>query len=124
VKDTVRAYNTYDPTLQPKLFLIGNILSGGIAGAATTVVGFPMDFARTRVAMDIAYHAKDREFHGTIDCLKKVWKSDGIRGVYRGVGISLPAFFLYRGYYFGLYDTGKQWFLTSDSSYLTKWLLA
>ncbi len=41
------------------------------------------------------------------DCLTKTYKSDGIVGVYRGLVVSIPSIFIYRGLYFGIYDTGK-----------------
>ena len=83
------------------------MLSGGLAGASTTFVGYPLDFARTRLAVDTGRRKAEREFTGIKDCMKKVWRADGIPGLYRGFAISLPAMILYRGTYFGLYDTGK-----------------
>ena len=38
----------------------------------------------------------------------KIFKSDGIIGLYRGFGISVIGIFIYRAFYFGLYDMGKE----------------
>merc|ERR1712041_9026 len=44
---------------------------------------------------------------GLIDVYVKTLKSDGIQGLYRGFVISAVGIFIYRGMYFGLYDTIK-----------------
>lgn len=41
------------------------------------------------------------------DCLAKVFKSDGLLGLYRGFGVSVLGIVVYRGVYFGSYDTAK-----------------
>merc|ERR1719291_883484 len=40
-----------------------------------------------------------------VDVYKKTLASDGIAGLYRGFAISSVGIFVYRGLYFGLYDT-------------------
>merc|ERR1711902_166189 len=42
-------------------------------------------------------------------------KSDGIQGLYRGFVISAVGIFIYRGMYFGLYDTLKPLILGADA---------
>jgi solute carrier family 25 (adenine nucleotide translocator) protein 4/5/6/31 len=51
--------------------LLGNIASGGAAGATSLLVVYPLDFARTRLAVDVGT-GKAREFTGTFDCIMKV----------------------------------------------------
>merc|ERR1711915_344133 len=46
---------------------------------------------------------------------KKTLKSDGIQGLYRGFVISAVGIFIYRGMYFGLYDTLKPIVLGADA---------
>jgi solute carrier family 25 (adenine nucleotide translocator) protein 4/5/6/31 len=38
----------YNPKKQPVMFFIGNMASGGAAGATSLSVVYPLDFARTR----------------------------------------------------------------------------
>ena len=45
----------------------------------------------------------------------KTLKSDGIQGLYRGFTISAVGIFIYRGMYFGLYDTLKPMLLGKDA---------
>jgi len=95
--------------------LLGNMASGGAAGATSLLVVYPLDFARTRLAMDVGKAGKPaagapaqtREFNGTWDCLRKTYKESGLGkgGIYNGFVVSCVGIVLYRGAYFGLYDT-------------------
>merc|ERR1719431_158504 len=67
----------------------------------------------------------ERQFNGLIDVYVKTLKSDGIQGLYRGFTISAVGIFIYRGMYFGLYDTLKPLLLGKDAgvgiSFLLGW---
>ena len=43
----------YNPKTQPGMFFLGNMASGGAAGATSLCVVYPLDFARTRLAADV-----------------------------------------------------------------------
>jgi len=88
-------------------FFAGNLASGGAAGATSLCFVYPLDFARTRLAADIGKGAGQREFKGLGDCLIKIAKSDGAKGLYRGFGVSVQGIIIYRAAFFGLYDTAK-----------------
>nr|KAF6360671.1 solute carrier family 25 member 5 [Myotis myotis] len=49
----------------------------------------------------------EREFKGLGDCLVKIYKSDGLRGLYQGFNVSVQGIIIYRAAYFGVYDTAK-----------------
>lgn len=99
----------YNPKVQPFMFFLGNMASGGAAGATSLLFVYPLDFARTRLAADVGKGKKggEREFNGLQDCLKKIYKSDGLLGLYRGFLISVIGIIAYRASYFGMFDTGK-----------------
>lgn len=87
--------------------LLGNVASGGAAGATSLLVVYPLDFARTRLAVDVGTGA-NREFTGTVDCIMKTAKHNGWvgkGGVYNGFAVSCVGIIFYRGAYFGIYDT-------------------
>ena len=87
---------------------VGNLASGGAAGATSLCFVYPLDFARTRLAADVGRKTgKDRQFNGLVDCLKKVAKSDGPIGLYRGFVVSVQGIIIYRAAYFGFFDTAK-----------------
>lgn len=116
-----RTLNPYDKRKQPGMFFLGNMASGGAAGASSLLFVYPLDFARTRLAMDVK-SGHDREFKGLADCLVKISKSDGPIGLYRGFGISVVGIIAYRAAYFGCYDTGKA-FIKSDN-FFVMWAFA
>jgi len=86
-----------------------NIGSGGIAGAMSLCFVYSLDFARTKLANDTKSGAKggEREYNGLVDVYRKTLKSDGIQGLYRGFVISCVGIVVYRGCYFGFYDSLK-----------------
>jgi len=89
---------------------VKNIASGGAAGAMSLCFVYSLDYARTRLANDTKSSKKgggERQFNGLIDVYVKTIKSDGIQGLYRGFVISCVGIVVYRGCYFGFYDTLK-----------------
>jgi len=100
-----------------------NILSGGCAGSLSLVVVQSIDYTRTRLGVDARKPGGQRQFSGIIDVYVKTLKSDGLRGLYRGFGISCACIFIYRGLYFGLFDSIKPLVLTESSTWLETFLL-
>lgn len=91
--------------------------SGGAAGATSLLFVYSLDFARTRLAADAKSAGKgggERQFNGLLDVYKKTMASDGIAGLYRGFGPSVVGIIVYRGLYFGLYDSLKPVVLTGS----------
>jgi len=68
-----------------------------------------LDYARTRLTNDLKSAKKggQKEFSGLVDVYKKTWASDGIAGLYRGFVISCVGIVIYRGLYFGIFDSVK-----------------
>ena len=89
--------------------LFGNILSGGLAGGISLCFVYSLDYARTRLTNDAksSKSGGEKQFKGLFDVYKKTYAKDGISGLYRGFVISFVGIFIYRGLYFGLYDTIK-----------------
>lgn len=124
-KDTYKRWlNPYNPKTQPGMFALGNLLSGGAAGATSLLFVYPLDFARTRLAADIGKGKETRQFTGLGDCLVKIVKSDGVKGLYQGFMVSVLGIFVYRGFYFGGYDTARKTILNDKSSFFFKFLVA
>jgi len=85
-----------------KFFMI-NVASGGLAGAGSLMIVYPLDYARTRLASDVG--GGKQQFSGLADCLKQTVAAGGIKSVYNGIGVSVMGIIPYRGAYFGLFDT-------------------
>jgi len=96
-----------------------NLASGGLAGALSLTFVYSLDYARTRLANDNKSSKKggERQFNGLVDVYKKTLASDGVAGLYRGFCISCVGIIVYRGFYFGLYDTLKPMLLGDDASF-------
>jgi solute carrier family 25 (adenine nucleotide translocator) protein 4/5/6/31 len=97
-----------------------NIASGGAAGALSLLFVYSLDYARTRLANDAKSAKKgggERQFNGMIDVYKKTMATDGVAGLYRGFVISCVGIIVYRGCYFGFYDTLKP-LLGKDAPFL------
>lgn len=91
-----------------------SLLSGGIAGSFSLIFVYPLDFARTRLGADIGKSANERQFNGLFDCCGKIFRKDGIGGLYQGFGVSVLGIFTYRAFYFGGYDAGKSFIWGSE----------
>jgi len=104
-KDTIKAlFPKYNPKTNFGMFFLVNMASGGLAGAGSLCIVYPLDYARTRLASDVGKDQKS--FNGLADCLVKTAKGPGgIMGLYNGFGVSVAGIIPYRGVYFGLFDT-------------------
>eukprot|EP00914_Ancora_sagittata_P029612 GHVO01058667.1.p1 GENE.GHVO01058667.1~~GHVO01058667.1.p1 ORF type:complete len:314 (+),score=30.79 GHVO01058667.1:65-1006(+) len=105
----------------------GNVASGGAAGASSLLFVYSLDYARTRLAND-AKSTKgggERQFNGLVDVYKKTLASDGVAGLYRGFIPSVAGIIVYRGLYFGVYDSLKPVVLVGSlqGSFLASFLL-
>lgn len=122
-KDTVKAaFKT--PKDAPTYMKFGtNIASGGVAGTMSLFFVYSLDYARTRLANDAKGKGGERQFNGLVDVYVKTLKSDGIQGLYRGFVISAVGIFIYRGMYFGLYDSLKPILLGDAPGVMASFLL-
>lgn len=97
-------------------WFLGNMAAGGAAGACSLFFVYSLDYARTRLAND-AKSGKgggERQFNGLVDVYRKTLATDGIQGLYRGFVISCVGIIVYRGCYFGFYDSIKPVILTGS----------
>jgi len=122
-KDSIKAiFATPKDASQQRKFMT-NIASGGAAGTLSLMFVYSLDYARTRLANDAKGKGGERQFNGLIDVYVKTLKSDGIQGLYRGFAISAVGIFIYRGMYFGLFDTLKPLIVGKDGSVAASFLL-
>jgi len=126
-KDKIKAQ--FKPTKQDggMLRLGKNVASGGLAGALSLCFVYSLDYARTRLANDTKSAKKgggsERQFNGLFDVYKKTMATDGVSGLYRGFVISCVGIIVYRGCYFGFYDTLKPMLLGEEAGVLTSFVL-
>ncbi|KFP27774.1 ADP/ATP translocase 2, partial [Colius striatus] len=90
-------------------YFAGNLASGGAAG----------------LAADVGKAGADREFSGLGDCLVKIFRSDGLRGLYQGFSVSVQGIIIYRAAYFGIYDTAKGMLPDPKNTHIVvSWMIA
>lgn len=81
-----------------------NCCSGGVAGAVSLALVYSSSSARTKLANDVR-GTGERQFNSVIDVYRKTIVSEGITGLYKGFAVSCVGAMVYRGFYFGLFDT-------------------
>lgn len=74
--------------------------SGAIAGAAGTVASYPFDLLRTTLAAQ----GEPKVYRGMRDAVHGIVKENGIKGLYRGVGVTVLEIMPYAALQFGLYE--------------------
>jgi solute carrier family 25 (adenine nucleotide translocator) protein 4/5/6/31 len=103
----VRPLRGPDDSLPKKLGI--NVAAGTMVGVCAAGILYPFSYAQVRLAADTQLNPGDsRRFAGAVDVWRRTLVSDGPRGVYRGYAVSVAGSALYRGLYFGLYDTLKR----------------
>lgn len=65
------------------------------------------DLFFSRLAADVGKSGAEREFSGLGNCIMKIFRADGLGGLYRGFGVSVQGIIIYRAAFFGFYDTAK-----------------
>jgi len=82
------------------VWFAANIVSGGLAGSVSLAFMNPLYFKSAK-------KGGKKQYKGFNDVSSKTIFTDYIVGSYRGFFISCVGVFIYRGLYFGLYDTVK-----------------
>lgn len=104
--------------------LLKNIISGGLAGSGSLLFVYSLDYCRTRLGNDaIDETTGKRKYSGLIDVYRQTLATDGVKGIYRGFVVSCFGIFVYRGFYFGLYDTAKPLMMGNDNNFLKSFLI-
>jgi len=106
-KDTIKAiFPKYNSKTEFWKFFATNMASGGLAGAGSLTIVYPLDYARTRLASDVG--SGTPQFNGLVDCIQKTMAAGGFFSMYAGFGVSVVGIVAYRGPYFGVFDTLKE----------------
>jgi solute carrier family 25 (adenine nucleotide translocator) protein 4/5/6/31 len=105
-KDTIKGlFPKYNSKKEFWKFFATNMASGGLAGAGSLTIVYPLDYARTRLASDVG--SGTPQFSGLGDCIAKTIQQGGFFSMYAGFGVSVVGIVAYRGPYFGVFDTLK-----------------
>lgn len=112
-----RSFPKYDSKQHPYKFFFANVAKGALAGGTSILFVYPLDYIRTKMAADVGKKNSQREFSGFMDCFRKVLKQGGLSAFYTALPLSLLNVTLYRGIYFGFYETA----MNADKQTLSIW---
>uniref|UniRef100_A0A1D1YXR3 Graves disease carrier protein n=1 Tax=Anthurium amnicola TaxID=1678845 RepID=A0A1D1YXR3_9ARAE len=93
-----------------------DLVSGSIAGGTAVILTYPLDLVRTKLAYQVVGPSQmnfrvlshtEQVYKGIVDCVFKIYRSGGIKGLYRGVGPTLYGIFPYSGLKFYFYEEMK-----------------
>jgi solute carrier family 25 (adenine nucleotide translocator) protein 4/5/6/31 len=86
----------------------GRYLCNIHTGGTTTTVLYPIQYLRTRLAMDMGATPEARKYpRGMRDVFCGTLKTDGVKGLYQGYGLALFGVVVYRALHLGGYDVMK-----------------
>ena len=90
------------------------LLAGACAGMTASFITFPLDLVNARLCVQTT----KKEYNGIGHALSVIWRTEGIRGLYRGIGATLLGIAPYISINFTTFDILKRHFLPSrDSPY-------
>jgi hypothetical protein len=106
--------------LRDKQALLSSLLAGVGSGSLASVVCAPLDLVRTRMQVigglnnNSNSHANNPRI---VQSLHQIYKSDGLRGCFRGLGVTLATVPAFWGLYFPLYEKLKSHLLQFTQAY-------
>lgn len=86
----------------------GHGLAGVMAGATVSFVAAPVEHVKARLQIQYAARKSERLYRGPVDCVAKIWRAHGLRGLYHGLAATL----LFRSFFFvwwASYDVLGRW---------------
>jgi len=79
-----------------------SFVCGATGGAAATAVTYPLDLLRTRFA---AQGNDDRVYPNLRRAIRQIYRDEGLRGFFRGLGPGVAQIVPYMGCFFAFYET-------------------
>jgi len=125
LKDSIKSLFNFDRNHSYGLWFLGSLVSGAMAGAASLMLTYPLHLAHTLLTTDVLAPELGRtsyQFSGVIDTWAKTVEHSGPLGLYNGFGVSVAGVVLYRGCYFGLYDSFKPLVIKDPKNFLASFL--
>ena len=88
---------------------VGHSIAGTMAGCTVSFIAGPVEHIKARLQIQYAAKKRERLYSGPVDCVRKIFRSHGIRGIYHGLVSTL----IFRSFFFlwwGSYDIFTRWF--------------
>ena len=82
------------------------MVAGGTAGLTSSIIACPLDVIKTKLQSQRAGSSK---YRGTLDAFAVIWREEGPRGYFRGLGPTVLGYLPNWAIYFLCYDRYKHW---------------
>lgn len=96
-----------------------NSFCGAMGGMASGIVTCPLDVIKTRLQAQGSFRratsqgrASSTLYHGMLNTAGIIWKEDGVRGMYRGLGPMLLGYLPTWAVYMAVYDSSREFYYT------------
>ena len=88
-----------------------NALAGAVGGFMSGVVTCPLDVIKTKLQAQGGGHhvGQPRMYNGLVGTATVIWKHEGIRGMYRGLGPIIMGYLPTWAVWFTVYNKSKIW---------------
>ncbi|TPX57949.1 hypothetical protein SpCBS45565_g06598 [Spizellomyces sp. 'palustris'] len=83
-------------------------LAGAAAGLVSSVLVCPLDVLKIRLQNQIVKPGQVAKYRGTISGLEIIWREEGLRGLFRGLGATTVAYIADRAIWFASYNRIKE----------------
>ncbi|KAI5467130.1 mitochondrial carrier domain-containing protein [Mariannaea sp. PMI_226] len=96
-------FQIQNPGTYPAMPFWGHGIAGIAAGCTVSFIAAPVEHVKARLQIQYAANKAERLYAGPIDCVRKVYRHHGVRGIYHGLSATL----LFRSFFFfwwGSYD--------------------
>ena len=80
-------YGNAERHLSDPTSLYSHFLAGSMAGLAQSVICSPMELIKTR--LQVQQNMAIQKYRTPTECLSHIWKNDGFKGIFRGLGITI-----------------------------------
>lgn len=98
-----------------------NGFCGAMAGVASGIVTCPLDVIKTRLQSQGSFRPRNLPraaaskaiYNGLFGTARVIWKEDGLRGMYRGLGPMLLGYLPTWAVYMSVYDSSKDYFYST-----------
>ncbi|RQM29607.1 hypothetical protein B5M09_005748 [Aphanomyces astaci] len=84
LQQAVGATNPSDPTYFLRNAMAGAMSAAAVSGLVVTTCMHPFDVVATRLSNQPVVAGRGQLYSGVVDCLRKIWATEGLRGLCKG----------------------------------------
>nr|KAF6482088.1 solute carrier family 25 member 48 [Molossus molossus] len=89
-------------------FQLEDFAAGWIGGAASVIIGYPLDTVKTRLQAGVGYG-------NTLSCIRAVYRKESVFGFFKGMSFPLASIAVYNSVVFGVFSNTQR-FLSQNHS--------